>query len=69
MTPYLCDMCEQPVNPDQPGTWKLIEGWAQARKGGGVHGISLPSPPRKYRCKLCMDYHKLRGGADQPTLF
>ena len=64
-----CDTCHKEVNPDEAGTWKLVEGWAQQRKGGGFHGISFPSLPRKYRCKLCMDYIKLAGTSDQLKLF
>lgn len=39
--PRLCELCTDPVDPNDYGTYQHVEGYAQARSAGGLHGLTL----------------------------
>lgn len=49
----VCEVCGQRVRPDEPGVFSLVIGWAEARTGGGAHGISERRDLGRYRHKGC----------------
>lgn len=71
LTPlYACEYCGTEVKPDAPGTWRLVRGWVQVRKGGGTHAVHRPSAPLAYACDICMKLQKYGGSPDdQHSLF
>lgn len=66
---FVCDVCGCAVNPEQVGVWRRVTGWVQNRRSGGANHIALPQPEPGLMCNACMEYRKLRPGADQDSLF
>lgn len=61
-----CYFCPLPVNPEQAGTFKLITGWVETRRGGGAHAIRMGSPPQAFAHKHCINSAMRRGHVQDP---
>jgi hypothetical protein len=61
-----CADCGMDVNPERAGTWVEVQAWVKQRKGGGFHGISLPTFLGTFLCNACMAVRKNQ--ARRPTI-
>lgn len=41
VTQRLCDLCSDVVDVNEHGTYEHVDGYAQRRDGGGLHGLTL----------------------------
>lgn len=66
---FSCQECGEEVNPKAQGTWRLVTGWVENRKGGGAHAIALPSPAQGYMCNACMIVARAKPQDQTPSMF
>ncbi len=52
MTPR-CDWCDAEINRKRD--YEKVEGWVQARSGGGVHHVRWKRSLNVWACRTCMD--------------
>jgi hypothetical protein len=61
-----CEFCDQPVDPDEPGTWRRISGWVERRAQGGSNAVKYITTPTAYAHANCL---KSQRKPEQPDLF
>lgn len=67
-----CQFCNTELNPNAPGVYRRVTGWARNRKPGtgGTHQLALPGPVTGYACSPCIDLKQSRNAISQSeTLF
>lgn len=47
--------CLGDVPTKAPGTYRLVEGWAEARQQGGTNTVALMAPLPSWACGHCLD--------------
>lgn len=50
----LCEFCNDPVNPQEPGTHQFTLGWVKNRAGGGGHAVALPKREPRWAHNWCI---------------
>jgi hypothetical protein len=63
-----CDECGRPTDPQGYGTLYSVEGWAERRRGGGLHHIRFKHETGKLMCSRCASIRRDTGTAQQGQL-
>lgn len=56
----LCELCDEPIVADRPGTYQYASGWLPTRAAGGANTIACAEREPRYACSVCID--RLRHG-------
>lgn len=64
---FICFFCNDPLSPNDLGTYRRILGWVEYRgaKGGG-NQVVLASEPSGFAHKMCVEEEQLRQGKRGP---
>jgi hypothetical protein len=65
----VCVFCHKPVDPNKSGNFRKVQGWAETRKGGGVHGLTDRKELSEYACGPCMKLRRMGVHPAQVDLF
>src|SRR5437660_10255099 len=50
-----CRFCDNPVTVGKPGEYRLVEGLAMNREGGGAHGVTQLKDLHQYAHGFCLN--------------
>lgn len=65
MTGYLCDFCQQPIDPKSTGVYRRAIGWVKNNKGTPT-GLTFPEAAVGWACGVCIDLERLRRRGKSP---